>query len=281
MKKLANLEIFAAVATQRSFSRAAERLGLPKSSVSRKIAELEIELGVRLIHRDNRHFELTDQGALLLEAGEDVLRRAELAFDEVRSVHQGLRGLISITASSNFAQIFLADPIADFKRENPEVRIHFDVTPRQLDLVSDRFDLAVRVGPLKDSSLVARKLCDRPLGLFASVDYLKRNGTPKKPKDLEAHDFISTARTSIASVALRPSIQVNSMGLVREFVLRGLGVGLMDPAAIAPEQRKLLVPLLTKIALPRVPIYLVFPHSKPPRKVSELVKKIVEHQQGK
>jgi DNA-binding transcriptional LysR family regulator len=280
MKDLANLEVFAAVGTQRSFTRAAERLNLPKSSVSRKVKELEHQLGVRLINRDNRHFELTDQGAVLLESGEEVLKRAEQAFDEVRSTHRSLRGLVSISTTADLAQQFLTPTIAAFKRENPEVRFHLDLTPQVLDLVSARYDLAIRVGPLKDSSLVARKLCDRQLGFFASSAYLKREGKPVKIRDLAQHTLIATSRACIDGVWLQPSIQVNNMGLIREFVLRGLGVGLLDAAIIAPEHRKAFIQILPRITAPRVSIYLIFPHNKPPRRVSEFVKKLIQHKAG-
>jgi DNA-binding transcriptional LysR family regulator len=277
MKDLANLEVFAAVGSRRSFTRAAERLNLPKSSVSRKIKELENELGVRLINRDSRHFELTDQGVALLESSEQVLKRAEQAFDDVRSVHQGQRGLISISTTADLAQQFLAPAVAAFKRENPEVRFHLDLSPQILDLVSARIDLAIRVGPLKDSSLVARKLCDRQLGFFASPAYLKRARKPEKIGDLAHHTFIATSRVCIDGAWLQPSIQVNSMGLVREFVLRGLGVGLLDAAIITAEHRKVFTAVLPRARAPRVPIYLIFPHNKPPRRVSEFVKTLIHY----
>jgi DNA-binding transcriptional LysR family regulator len=277
MKDLANLEVFAAVGSQRSFSRAAERLNLPKSSVSRKIKELENELGVRLINRDSRHFELTDQGAALLESGEEVLKRAEQAFDNVRSAHQSQRGLISISTTADLAQQFLAPAIAAFRRENPEVRFHLDLSPQVLDLVSARIDLAIRVGPLKDSSLVVRKLCDRQLGFFASPAYLKHERKPEKTGDLAHHTLIATSRVCVDSVWLQPSIQVNNMGLIREFVLRGLGVGLLDAAMIGSEHRKVFIPVLPRINAPRVPIYVLFAHNKPPRRVSEFVKKLIQY----
>jgi DNA-binding transcriptional LysR family regulator len=281
MKDLANLEIFAAVGQRRSFTRAAERLGLPKSSISRKIKELEAALGVKLINRDNRRFELTDQGAMLLESCEEVLRRTEEAFDLVRSVQQSLRGFIAITTTADLAQQFLTDAITAFRLENPEVRIHLDLTPQVRDVVSERFDLALRVGPLRDSSLVARKLCDRQLGWFASADYLKHKRKPKVIEDLAEHTLITTSRVHIGDRWLQPAVQVNSRGLIREFVLRGLGIGLLDPALIASEQKKTFIPVLQKIVAPRSSFYLIFPHSKPPRRVTGLVKKIIQYQKNK
>jgi DNA-binding transcriptional LysR family regulator len=276
MKDLANLEVFAAVGSQRSFTRAAERLGLTKSSVSRKIKELETMLGVKLINRDNRRFELTDQGAVLLECSDDVLKRAELAFDEVRSVQQGLRGLISIAATADLAHQFLADAITAFKLENAEIRFHLDLSPQVIDLVAERFDLAIRIGPLRDSSLVARKLCDRQRGFFASTAYLKRQGKPEQADNLAQHTLIMTSRVCIDGVWLQPSIRANSMGFVRELVSRGAGVGLIDPAVIPFESRKTFIPVLPKVTVPPTSIYLVFPHNKPPRRVTEFVKEVMQ-----
>jgi DNA-binding transcriptional LysR family regulator len=252
------------VGSQRSFTRAAESLGLPKSSVSRKIKDLERELGVKLINRDNRRFALTGQGAVLLECSEEVLRRAEQAFDEARSAHQGIRGHISISTTPDLARQFLTDAITAFRLENPEVRFHLDLTPQVLDLVSERVDLAIRIGPLKDSRLVARKLCDRQLGFFVSIAYLKRKPKPEKIKDLAESALIATkSRVRNDGVWIQPSIRVNNMGLVREFTLRGAGVGLLDPAIIASGDRRLFVPVLPKVAAPSAAIYLIYPHSKP------------------
>jgi DNA-binding transcriptional LysR family regulator len=276
MKDLANLEVFAAVGNQRSFSRAAERLGLTKSSVSRKIKELESELGVKLINRDNRRFELTNQGAVLLECGSDVLKRAEQAFDEVRSVQQGFRGLISISATADLADQFLADAITAFRLENSEVRFHLDLSPQVRDLVSEHFDLAIRIGPLKDSGLVARKLCDRQRHFFASAPYLKRRGKPENAGNLAQHALIMTARVCVDGVWLQPSIRANRMGFVRELVRRGAGIGLIDPAVIPSDQAEAYIPVLPTITVPPTSIYLVFPHNNPPRRVTEFVKKVMQ-----
>lgn len=277
MRNLANLEIFAAVGSQRSFTRAAEHLGLPKSAVSRRIKELESELGVRLINRDSRRFELTDHGAVLLEGSTQLLRQTEQVMDQVRAVQKGLRGTLSISTTVDLAQQILLGALAAYRLENPEVHVHLDVTPQMQDLLSQRFDLAIRLGPLKDSGLVARKLFDRSLGFFASQDYLKGNRRPERVEDLAEHSLIVTSRRAIAAMQLQAAIEVNSMGLVRDLVLRGAGIGLIDPAIIPLEQKSALVPLLPRVAVPNVGIYLVFPHNKPPRRVTELVKKILQH----
>jgi DNA-binding transcriptional LysR family regulator len=111
-----------------------------------------------LIQRDPRHFELTDQGSALLQSSETILRQAENAFDEVSNQELGLRGSISISTTADLAQIYLSKAVAKFSLEYPSVKIKIDVSPRMVALIKERVDIAIRVGPLNDSGLYARRL---------------------------------------------------------------------------------------------------------------------------
>ena len=222
-------------------------------------------------NRDSRRFELTDHGVLLLEKSVNLMRQAEETFDEIRSEQSEVRGLISISTTSDLAHFFLVQPLEIYKRCHPKVRIEIDLTPQMVDLVAERFDIAIRVGPLRDSGLVARKLSDRPLSLCATEKYLKLCGTRKTLADLASHDLISTGALAIEGFNFRPSIRANNMRIIHELVARNLGIGLIDAKICRSSGFK---PVLQDVTLQKAPIFLVMPHSNPPKRVRELSKLI-------
>lgn len=277
MKKLRYLEVFAVVAQQRSFSKAANALGLPKSTVSRNIKALEEDLGVQLIQRDPRHFELTDQGAALLQSSQNILRQAEDAFDEVSNQMGGLRGSVVISTTADLAQIYLSKAIARFSLEFPHVKIKIDVNPRMIDLIKERVDMAIRVGPLNDSGMYARKLQDRQMRFFASTEYLKTHGRPRNLKELSERTFLFTSRIIHSGITLEPSIQVNNMAMIRDLIVQGVGIGLVDEKMLASEIKgRKVFELFEGSIAPKASIYLVFPNKKIPKRVVKLVDHIFE-----
>lgn len=186
-----DLLIFAHVAELGSFSRAAEKLGLPKSTVSRRLAGLEQRLGERLLLRTTRRQTLTEFGLQLLEHARQVV--AEVDAVAALSAHRQAApgGRLRVSMPSDFANLLLADTLAAFVALYPAITLELDLSARRVDLLGEGFDLAVRVGDLPDDALlVARRLVVFPVGLYAAPGYLAERGEPKEPADLARHDAV-------------------------------------------------------------------------------------------
>ena len=186
-----DLLIFARVAEAGSFSRAAERLGLPKSTVSRRIALLEEQLGERLMLRTTRRLALTDFGERLLEHARQVAVEVDAA--RALAEHRQARpsGRLRVSMPSDFANLLLADMLAAFIALHPEVALELDLSPRRVDLLGENFDIAVRMGVLPDDALLAaRRIALLPIGLYAAPGYLAEHGDPASPDDLAHHEAL-------------------------------------------------------------------------------------------
>lgn len=173
-----------------SFTGAARALGVPTSTVSRQIAQLEETLGVRLLQRSSRHVQLTEAGAAYHERVAPALVSLESASSEVRDLQETPRGLVRLTAPTDLAVDMLATPLAEFSALHPGIQVEVALTARTVDLVAEGFDLALRGGTVRDVSLVARKLGVGEIVLGASVGYLRRRGEPTSLEDLARHDCI-------------------------------------------------------------------------------------------
>lgn len=186
-----DLLIFARVAEAGSFSRAAERIGLPKSTVSRRITLLEEQLGERLMLRTTRRLTLTEFGQQLLEHARQVA--AEVDAVKALSEHRQARpsGRLRVSMPSDFATTLLTDMLAAFIALHPAVSLELDLSPRRVDLFAENFDLAVRMGDLPDDALLAaRRIAVFPSGLYAAPSYLAERGDPDSPDDLSRHDAL-------------------------------------------------------------------------------------------
>lgn len=186
-----DLLIFAHVAELGSFSRAAERLRLPKSTVSRRLAGLEQHVGERLLLRTTRRQTLTEFGLQLLEHARQVMAEVDAAgaLSEHRQASPG--GRLRVSMPSDFANLLLADTLAAFVALYPGISLELDLSARRVDLLGEGFDLAVRVGDLPDDALLAaRRLAVFPAGLYASPGYLAEHGEPLAPADLTRHDSV-------------------------------------------------------------------------------------------
>ncbi|MEO8407107.1 MAG: LysR family transcriptional regulator [Oxalobacteraceae bacterium] len=186
-----DLLIFARVAEAGSFSRAAERLGLPKSTVSRRITQLETRLGERVMQRTTRRLMLTEFGQQLLEHARQVA--AEVDFVTALSQHRQAQpsGRLRVSMPSDFAILLLTDMLAAFVALHPAISLKMDLSPRRVDLLGENFDVVLRVGELADDALlVARKIAVLPIGLYAAPGYLAERGEPSSPDDLAQHDAV-------------------------------------------------------------------------------------------
>jgi len=181
---------FVRVAEARSFAAAALRTKLPKSTLSRSVTRLEQALGVRLFERTTRSIRLTDEGLRLYETASRGLATIGEALDLASDSPTKLRGTLRISAPPDLGNLFLADMIARFSAQNPDIRVEVELTGRMVDLVKEGFDAAFRAGQLRDSSLVARKLGSLSAAVYVAPSWLARQAVPKKPADLESLPFI-------------------------------------------------------------------------------------------
>jgi DNA-binding transcriptional LysR family regulator len=256
-----------------SFRAAAQRLGIAKTSVSRRVADLEKQLGAQLLRRTTRRLALTDAGAAFVERIAEAIPHLEAAEEAVSALQLEPRGRLRVTTSVPTGQLFLSPLIAEFLHAYPAVEVAVHLTDRNVDLVSERFDVAVRMGALPDSSLVAKSLGTYTYRLVASPDYLARRGRPKKPQDLAAHECLrfgkatSNARTSWSFGKGRRTTEVlvggrllsDDLHLLLEAANQGLGIARLPPSMVNdPIAKRTLVPILEDHALPPIPVHLVY-----------------------
>ena len=187
MDKFAHMQVYVAIVEAGSISGAAECLSLPKSAVSRRLSELEARLGVSLIQRTTRKLNLTESGRAFYERSVAILADLDEAENAVSQAHGALKGRLKVALPMAFGLLHLAPLIQEFMRAHPEVRFELDFNDRQVDLMQEGFDLAIRIATLEDSSLIARRLAPIRHVLCASPDYLARHGTPRSAADLVDH----------------------------------------------------------------------------------------------
>ncbi|HTG58230.1 MAG TPA: LysR family transcriptional regulator [Terriglobia bacterium] len=194
MADLNSLIVFAKVVEANGFSEAARRLKMPISTVSRRVAELEDQLGVRLLERSTRGLRLTDAGS---EVFEHALRSAELseAVDNIASNHlANVSGVLRLSAPPSISDSLLAPLVGAFQASHPDVRVQILVTERMVDHIAEGVDLVLRVGALRDSTLVARKILTYRHQLLASPAYVEKRGSPKTPQELLDHRLLAFSR---------------------------------------------------------------------------------------
>lgn len=191
---LNDLHFFVQAVENGSFSAAARLLGVPKSTVSKRVAELEGRLGVRLIHRTSRSFSLTELGRDFFQHARAAMIEAEMAESLVRTHLAEPSGTVRLTAAVPTAQFVIAPHLPELARRYPKLQLFIHVTDRFVDIVQEGFDIALRShqAPLPDSTLVQRRLATHPFFVVASPDYLRRHGTPVHPRELGEHDAITS-----------------------------------------------------------------------------------------
>jgi len=235
------LAIYARVAEALSFSEAARRLDMPISTVSRKVADLEDSLGVQLIERSTRKLRLTDIGLEVLYEAQRGVETAEAIDAIVSNRLVEVRGRISLSAPPSIADSLLAPLLSAFQSTYPQVSVQVMVTQRFVDHIAEGVDLALRVGELKDSALVARPLLNYRRQLVASPEYIARHDPPKRPQDLSGHRVLAFG-TSLAghrwsfsrgdeteAVEVRPVLAMNDYAGLARALADGAGIGDLPP----------------------------------------------------
>ncbi len=286
---LNHLTLFEAVARTSSFSGAAKELRLPKSSVSRGIARLEEELGTQLLLRTTRQVSLTSAGTALYDRITPLLRQVGAALGELPEREEEPAGRLRVTAPVDLGVLMLADVVTRFTARYPAVTVDLHLTGRVVDLVAEKFDVALRVASsLKDSTLVARRVAPIVVQLFASPLYLARRGTPRSEAELAAHDWVAFrggpqklklgGPREAVGVEPRERILCDDLLFVRDAIAAGAGVGLLPTFVAEPERiAGKLVRVLPRLERQIGSLHVVTPAAKHvPRKVTAFRDLIVE-----
>ncbi len=277
---LNDIVVFTKVVETKSFTGAAEQLGLPKSTVSRKLAQLEERLGVRLVQRTTRKLALTDIGQAYYDRCARIVADLAAAEQVVTDMQATPRGRVRVTAPIDLSMQYLGAIIAEFIAEHADVYVELDASDRVVDLIEEGFDVAVRIGSLVESTLIARKLCSLESALCASPAYLARRGTPVSVEELDAHDrvlFLPGPRVQgwtlvhgDASYEVgRPARFIsNNVSAVRDAVLAGGGIAPLADFVVASEiAAGKLVRVLPAWRGPAIDVHAVYParQNLPPR----------------
>ncbi len=191
---LHNIAIFVEVAQTKSFSRTSEILGMPKSSVSRRIAQLEKTLGLQLLNRTTRKIELTEYGKRYLQECLPILEQAEIAHEKLKQVREVPKGHLRISTPVDLALIWITPFLGEFSKLYPEITMDLDLSPRSVDLISEHYDIAIRIGKLPDSGLIVKHLASFPCFLFACPAYFENCDELTSPKQLQHHEFICVGK---------------------------------------------------------------------------------------
>lgn len=281
MDYLRDIALFVAVAELGSFTKAATRLGIPVSSLSRRVAALEGAIGLRLLNRNTRSLSLTEAGQLYLARCETILAAVEDASREVHGLLEEPRGVLRLSVDAEIGSKLVAPVIAEYASRFPEMRIEIDLSPRRIDLLNENFDLAIRIGSLPDSDLRVRRLASLRGGLYAAPTYLARRPAPIHPTELVAHrrihllhqgdrgawDLTHPRSGERSEVAADGVATANNMTMIRQLAILGLGIAVLDDEmARADAAHGRLVRILPEWELPSVPLSLITPTRHPPAK---------------
>jgi DNA-binding transcriptional LysR family regulator len=269
-----DLVLFARVVDEGSFSRAAERLGFPKSTVSRRVAALEAQLGEQLLRRTTRKLTVTDFGRAVLEHAHHVVE--DVAAAESLALHRQVQpsGRLRVSMPADMANLVLAPLLAEFVLNYPAVTLEVDLSSRFVDLIAENFDVAIRMGELRDdATLAARRLASFTSSLYAAPAYVARRGVPTEPEALMEHDALRLlARTGDPHVwtlvrgqarweGVPPGrANANSPELLMRMALAGAGIAIIHDAFALPRvQRGELVHVLPDWSAPPITASAVFP----------------------
>lgn len=285
MDRIEGMRILAAVVENGGFSAAARRLRMPLATVSRKVADLEAHLGNRLLTRTSRRVEVTDSGRDYLEAARRILIQVEEAERLAAGEYAVPRGLMTITAPLVFGRLHVVPTVVGFLKAFPDVSVNLVLNDRIVGFEEDHIDLAVRIGKLPDSGMIAAKVGEVRRVVCASADYLAAQGTPRKPHDLTNHHCISFDGSTATedwrfggprsgeSIPIKPRLAVNTAEAAIGAAVCGLGVTrvLSYQVAAAVSEGRLRL-LLDEYSPPPLPVTLLRAASRrPPRAVRAFI----------
>jgi DNA-binding transcriptional LysR family regulator len=285
--RLNGMRVFAQVVEAKSFSAAADKLGMSTSLASRHVSALERDLSVKLLHRTTRRLSLTEAGALFYEHCARIVQEAELAEQRLTQTQAEPAGLVRVTAVPAFAIRHVLPALAEFRQKYPKIQVKLFCSNRPVDLGEAGFDLGIRVSFDPAQNLVARKLAVNRAVLCASPEYLERHGVPRRIEDLRKHECVLFGPIAPKGVwtlkrggrrypvQVAGALETDEMDMVRAAVIAGLGISFL-PAYMAGEDLRQgrLIPLLRQFQiLPESAIYLVY---LPNRTLSSRVRALID-----
>jgi len=290
MDRFEAMQTFVRVVKAGSLSAAAEQLNIAKSAVSRRLSELEARLGVQLLTRTTRRLNLTESGRQYFQRCQTILSDVEETEQAVTHGDIALSGMLRIAAPLSFGITHLSPLLNAFLQRHPELKLDLDLNDRTLNVMEENLDLAIRIGRLADSSLIARKLATVQIIVCASPAYLARYGEPKHPHELEQHwglsysyaesqhwRFVNPDKTETA-VRMNYRMRANNGDVLLKAAIDGLGI-LRNPGFIGAEAIKQgqLIPILIDYTVPESAIYAIYPKQRYlPQRIRVLIDYLAE-----
>lgn len=285
---LDELIAFSTVYETGGLTKAARRLNLAKSVVSKRLADLEAKAGTELVRRSTRLVRPTEAGDAFYVRAKHIILELDTALEEAAGAEGPLHGSLRVAAPLTFGRLYLTDLFVEFAKAHPAVELILDCDDKLIDIRGGGYDLAIRIGELSDSTLIARRLAPAPLLLVASPSYLAVRGTPSRIEELAGHDCIAYGNAAIAqqwsfaargqdtrprNVTVRPRLNVNNGEIIRDAAIAGLGLAMLPLFMIGnalTEGR--LVPILQGDVRSEAAIYAIWPvRSAPSRKLRMLI----------
>ncbi|WP_133408485.1 LysR substrate-binding domain-containing protein [Parashewanella tropica] len=273
---------FICVAESQSFTVAAERLGLSVVKVSRQVSALEASIGVKLLHRTTRKVALTDAGKLYYQSCKPLVEGLEQAELAVTQMQQQAKGLIRITAPTTYGERFIGPLLNDFLLQHPQLDVELIFTNRKLDLIEQHIDVAIRLGQLRDSTMIAKRLANRQLYVCASPSYIAKFGEPHTLSELSQHQCLMGTLSHWRfqdsnrprTVQINGRMSCNSGQVLYDSALKGLGlVQLPDYYVQSALENGQLVEVLSRYRDVNEGIWALYPHN---RQLSYKVKVLIE-----
>jgi len=289
MEFLNDMALFVDVVKARGFRHAAEALGIPNSTVSRRVSALEKAIGLRLLHRTTRRIELTEAGQIYYERCRHIVDEARLAHEQLGDLLAQPTGVLRASLPVDFANAYLAPLIVEFANRYPGITFDLDLTPRKVDLVAEPFDVAIRMGDPEDSNLIAHRIATLRCGLYAAPSYLEQAGEVQEPSDLERLDCLVfrgnkgmtwTLRSADVSVDVRVGgrFQLNGIGLMRRLATLGQGVAVLAGEIAAEDVAQgRLKRILPAWEGPPAPVYAMTETRLLPAKTQRFIEFVREH----
>lgn len=245
MFSLDNMALFIEVGKARSFRAAADSLKMPISTLSRRINELEQQLGLRLLNRTTRKMELTEAGKIYFERCYHLVQEAAQIHYQLGEMFTQPKGLLRIATAAEFASLYLTPLLPEFCERYPDIEFEFQLSPEHIDLVKTPVDLALRIGELQDSHYIARKLTALSHQLYAAPSYLERHGTPQHPQDLLHHQCFPRVMSQrnwwlhkdneVQDIPIQCRFKSSNLSLTKDLVLAGFGIMLVPEAVVQKE----------------------------------------------
>lgn len=286
---LDDIALFVEVAKRKNFSRAAESMEMPVSTLSRRISELERRLGVRLLNRSTRKIELTEAGGVYFERCQSVVAEARIAHEQLLEVAQQPKGRLRISMPVSFSLSFMPVIFRDFCEKYPDIECDIDLSTHEVDLLADSFDLVLRFGAQPDSGVISRRIANMAMGLYASAGYLADHGSPAMPADLPRHQCLRTHGSRSSStwvlksgprteeVAVSGRLSINNMGMLQRLAVQGVGIApLPIRCPSEADGGELLQRVLPDWELRPLPFVALFPSRLMPAKVRVFIEFLQE-----